>query len=186
MGIKVLQMTDAVKAQEFADRAKLFSDWHKGVDGITDEVTQIGDVYYVRFDEDMDLSEFDGFFMDMILDKKPQEKALDDSVEDARRKEEAGRELVTLMLGQIRILQGSGSGFDIPAGVALTKLLGWTRAFLKLGMFPEAYYEFRDQAQGSIDPVLAGQLAYQLKQYGVEAGFTSAIFDEVDSLIDGV
>ena len=81
MGIKVLKMTDATKAAEFAEKARIFSELHKGVDEITEEVSLIEGIHYVRFDDEMDLAPWVDFYIEPILDKKPPEQVVSDSLE---------------------------------------------------------------------------------------------------------
>lgn len=191
MGIKVLKMTDATKAAEFAEKARIFSELHKGVDEITEEVSLIEGIHYVRFDDEMDLAPWVDFYIEPILDKKPPEQVVSDSLERTILLEEHGRQFVTGMIAELRAKDGTpGSGLTTAQGLDLFKLLGWTRACLKQGMFPEAYLEFRQVCEGpmtamgetaTVEKVKAG-----MRGVGMQLGIPQAEFDETDTLLGGV
>lgn len=188
MGIKVLQMTTLAKAQEFAEKARIFSELHKGVDTISEDVFEKDGVFYVRFDDEMDLEPWRADYMDPILDKKPPEQVLHDSVERTMLLEEVGREFVTSMIGEMRAKDGTpGSGLSTPEGLALFKLLGWTRACLKQGMFPEAYLEFRQTCEPAMiqmgEQVIVEKVKAGMKGVAVKLGIPIEEFTETDAYI---
>lgn len=154
--------------------------------GDISSIDEINSKFYVKIFNGFDLRPYADL---ETAEELPTTVIIKTSIEKTKTLEVAGRDFVTNMIGQIRAGNGTGSS-DMTAeqALGLFKLLGWTRACLKQGMFPEAYLEFRKECEPVLGQMgqsdISSALKLGIKQVGMKYGLLESSFDDVDVLLD--
>lgn len=175
MEIKVLQMTSETKALELAEKVKSLTGL-LDMDQIDEAPVEFEGAYYVRFLTEMDLSDYAADYVG-ILEKKPEEAALENKFQVNQTMNEEGFATYTRMISDVQL----HGGLDTSIDVSMLKYGGMTeiRNMLKDGLFTWALRAFVKNIAPTLPAEQAARYTLWLEELCLKYGAPQPYIDQL-------